>query len=105
MPKQSEVDFKVNFIKFLSSLEGTPKARQRLDRIIKRIKEPDIVITEEAEDKVFVSLIITTLFCGVDLPTFPMTNQNKKRAEDYSAKNLREQARKTASIKSGNRGS
>lgn len=97
MPKQSEVDFKINFIKFLGSLKGPKAQLQTLDRIIKRIKQPDIVITEE--DKASVSIIIATLFCGVDLPNFPMTNENKKEIESYSAKNLREHTAKSGLIK------
>lgn len=99
MPKQSAVDFKINFIKFLSSLKGLPKVQQQqFERIIARIKQPDIVIS--SEDKKAVSTIIAALFCGVKVPNFPMHHENKVLVESYSDQHLRELTAKSTAAKS-----
>ncbi|HTM63387.1 MAG TPA: hypothetical protein VL360_02655 [Gammaproteobacteria bacterium] len=101
MPKQREVDveFKVNLIKLIRSLKGLPASQQKqLDRIVARMKEPDITITKD--DVRMVSVLIGALFCGIHLPNFPMTNENKKLVESYSDKHLKEHKIKSTPTKS-----
>jgi len=101
MPKQREldVDFKVHLIKFICSLKGLPASQQKqLDRIVARMKEPDVVITKD--DVRMVSVLIGALFCGINLPNFPMTKENKKIVETYSDQHLREHKVKPTPTKS-----
>ena len=107
MPKQSQVksdfkindmEFKRNFIKLLSSFTGLPKGQQQqFDRIIACLKSPDTVITKD--DWKTVSIIIAALFCGVNVPNFPMNIENKKLVETFTDKNHNELVAKQASIK------
>lgn len=94
----NDMEFKRNFIKLLSSFTGLPKEQQQqFNRIIECLKSPDTVITKD--DWKTVSIIIAALFCGVDVPNFPMTNENKKRVETFTDKNHHELAAKKAAIK------
>lgn len=92
--------FKVNLIKFLESLQGLPKGQQQqFDRIIARMKQPDIVISKE--DERVASVLIAALFCGVNVPNFPMSDANKTLVESYSEKHLTPVKPKPAPKKSG----
>lgn len=78
---------KVNFIKFLESLETASKGQKlQLDKIIARLKKPDIEITSDQHRQL--SLFITALFCGAKWPNLPMTDKNREKIESYSAKNI-----------------
>lgn len=78
---------KVNFIKFLESLEVASKnQKQQLDEIIVRLKKPDIEITSDQHRQL--SLFITALFCGAKWPNLPMTDKNRDVIENYSTKNI-----------------
>lgn len=78
---------KVNFIKFLESLEVASKnQKQQLDEIIARLKKPDIEMTSDQHRQL--SLFITALFCGAKWPNLPMTDNNRNKIENYSAKHI-----------------
>ena len=92
--------FKVNFIKFLSSLQGLPKdQQQQFDRIIARLKQPDIAISKE--DERMASVLIAALFCGVNVPNFPMSDDNKTLVASYSKNHLTAPKTKVRPKKSG----